>query len=60
MDDSEAAGVADGALLASVDVVSLVVVVSDEEEVADVSAAFWQAPSPKARPAARITARAVR
>jgi hypothetical protein len=63
MDESvPAADEAAGALLASAGVVVLVVlvVVSDDAAVVEDSGVFWQAPSPKARPTARVTAKAVR
>ena len=63
MDESVAAAEeAASALLASAGVVVLVVlvVVSDDAAVVDESGVFWQAPSPKVRPTARIAAKAVR
>jgi hypothetical protein len=66
MDESAAAAdEAAGAPLASAGVVVLVVlvvlvVVSDDAAVTDESGVFWQAASPKAKPTARMAAKAVR
>ena len=54
------AGMDESGAVAGVVVVVVLVVVSDDAVVTDGSGFFSQAPSPKAKPAASITARAVR